>query len=113
MSIRTTTHTATAATALAIGTGVAAIAPHAAYANANVPQPILTDVSLVTLPVTVPKENETPSKTLISAPYVIDPSYMLEPIPILELIYAFSPYQSLIFNPTPINDVELPIFEYL
>ena len=37
MSNRTTTHTAAAVTALAIGTGVAAIAPHAAYANANVP----------------------------------------------------------------------------
>ena len=61
MSIRTTTHTATPATALANGTGVAAIAPHAAYANANVLQPILTVVSLVTLPVTVPNENETPS----------------------------------------------------
>ena len=91
MSIRTTTHTAAAATALAIGTGVAAIAPHAAYANANVPQPILTVVSLVTLPVTVPSEDETPSKTLTSAPNVIDPRCILEPIPILELTYAFNP----------------------
>lgn len=65
MSIRTTTHAVTAATALANGTGVAAIAPHAAYAKANVPQPILTVVSLVTLPVTVPNENETPPKITI------------------------------------------------
>ena len=77
---------------------------HAAYANANVPQPILTVVSLVTLPVTVPNENETPSKILTSAPYVIDHSCKLEPIPILELTYAF--------NPTPTDDVELPISLY-
>jgi len=39
MSIRTTTHTATPATALANGSGIAAIAPHEAHANANVPRP--------------------------------------------------------------------------
>lgn len=103
MSIRKTTHTAADATALAIGKGIVAIAPHTAYTNANVPQPILTVFSLVTLPVTVPNENETPSKKLTSAPNVIDPSCKLEPIPILELTYAFNPYQSLIFNPTPLT----------
>ena len=48
----------------------------------------------------------------LHAAYVIFPSCILEPIPILELTYAFNPYQSLIFNPTPTDDVELPIFEY-